>query len=146
MSLWIYNNLYLRVKYEDMTFNKLKWQREQRTKNGNAWTKKYEKTKKGFLVRLYRNMQSRVLGVQHKKAHLYKGLSLLDRESFYHWALNSEKFNDLFDKWEQSKYDRKLTPTVDRIDSNDGYDLGNMRWLTHSENSKLGAQSRWSNQ
>jgi hypothetical protein len=33
--------------------------------------KKYEKTPKGYLMRTYRNMKSRVLGIQHKKAHIY---------------------------------------------------------------------------
>lgn len=119
-------------------------QRKRRAANGNAATKKYEKTKKGFLVRLYRNMQSRVTGVQKEKAHLYQGLELLDREKFYSWAHKSPDFHTMFSKWEKSQYDRKLTPTVDRIDSSKGYVLGNMQWLTHSENSRRGNISRYS--
>jgi hypothetical protein len=113
----------------------LAYQREVRKKNGNLYTRRYEKTKKGFLMRLYRNMQSRVTGIQHKKAHLYKGLSLLDRDTFYEWALNHPDFTQMFDDWVASGHDRKLTPTVDRIDSSNGYVLNNMRWLTHSVNS-----------
>lgn len=116
-------------------FDKLARQREQRRANGNAHTRKYEKTRKGFLMRLYRNMQSRTCGVQAKKAHLYKGLSLLPREAFYTWALGHPDFDNLFTAWEAANYDRKLTPTVDRIDSGVGYELPNMRWLTHSVNS-----------
>ncbi len=86
-------------------------------------------------MRLYRNMKSRTGGVQHKKAHLYKGLYLLDKESFYEWAKSSYEFHDMFSQWEASNYDRKLTPTVDRIDSSIGYVISNMRWLTHSVNS-----------
>ena len=44
--------------------------RERRRLTNCAVDKKYEKTKKGFLMRLYRNMQSRVQGVQKKKHHL----------------------------------------------------------------------------
>ena len=62
---------------------KLKWQRERRKNNGNASTKKYEKTKNGFLMRCYRNMKSRITGVQKQKAHLYVGKSLLEKELFY---------------------------------------------------------------
>jgi hypothetical protein len=126
--------------------NKLEWQRKYRQKTGNACTKKYEKTPKGYLVRKYRNMLSRVNGIQKEKAHLYKGLDILPKEDFYNWALSSEEYHKLFSQYENSKYDRRLAPTVDRIDSSKGYTMDNMRWLTHSENSKLGNQSRWQNQ
>jgi hypothetical protein len=114
-------------------------QRRIRRANGNAWTKKYEKSPNGFLMRLYRNMQSRVMGIQKQKYHLYKGKYLLPREEFKEWALNSPKFWIMFDIWEWKKYDRKLTPTVNRIDPTKGYEATNMEWLTHSENSRLGS-------
>ncbi len=117
----------------------LERQKKYRKLTNNKTTKKYEKTKNGFLMRLYRNMQSRVLGIQKKVTHLYKNKSLLERSDFYKWALESEDFEKLFSAWEKSHYDRKLTPTVDRIDSSKGYELDNIRWLTHSENSRLGA-------
>jgi len=116
-------------------------QRIKRKANGNVITHKYEKTPKGFLMREYRNMQSRVLGVQKQKAHLYLGLTLLNRDLFYEWANNQLQFHALFDMWTASGYDRKLTPTVDRIDSSKGYELSNMEWVTHSENSRRGAIS-----
>jgi len=118
------------------------WQRLNRRLNGNAATLKYEKTPKGFLMRAYRNMQSRVTGVQYLKAHLYLGKPLLSRDSFYEWAMSQHQFWLLFDAWEESGYDRKLTPTVDRIDSAKGYELGNMEWVTHSVNSSRGSRSR----
>ena len=86
-------------------------------------------------MRLYRNMQSRTNGIQWRKAHLYEGLQLLPREDFYKWALAQEEFHTMFTEWEVSNYNRKLTPSVDRIDSSEGYALSNMRWLTHSVNS-----------
>ncbi len=117
-------------------------QRRRRKNNNNAFTKKYEKTHRGFLMRLYRNMQSRIEGVQKTKAHLYRGLNLLAREEFYCWAMNDPTFYSLFVKWEQSGYERKLTPSVDRINSSSGYSLDNMEWVTHSENSRRGAYNR----
>ena len=119
-------------------------QRERRRSNGNSVTHRYEKTRSGFLMRLYRNMQSRVTGVQYKKAHLYEGKYLLERADFYDWATTSVVFDEMFNAWEVSGYDRKLTPTVDRRDSSRGYYLDNIRWLTHSENSRLGSLSRHS--
>lgn len=116
-------------------------QRIRRKLNGNLSTHKYEKTPKGFLMRKYRNMQSRTCGIQWKKAHLYFGKELLEREDFYKWAFESDDFNRLYLEWVESNYDRKLCPTVDRIDPDYGYTLENMRWITHSENSRLGAIS-----
>lgn len=122
---------------------KNKWQREHRKKTHNAEIHKYEKTVKGFLVRKYRNMESRVTGVQKKKFHLYGGLDLLPREEFYNWAFDSKEFHTLFKEWVESGYDRKLCPTVDRVDSSLGYSLDNMEWVTHSENSRRGATNKY---
>jgi hypothetical protein len=121
---------------------RLAYQKEYRIKNDNLCTKKYEKTKQGKLVRTYRNMQTRVCGILKTKAHLYEGLSLLEREDFYSWSLNDQDFNQLFEDWETSNYDKKLSPSIDRINTSLGYSLENMRWLTHSKNSRLGAINR----
>jgi hypothetical protein len=111
-------------------------QRLYRLSNNNANTKRYEKTPNGFLVRLYRNMKSRINGVQWAKFHLYAGKELLDKEEFYTWAKNSSKFWELFKEYEDSNYDRKLAPSVDRVNSKLGYNINNMEWVTHSENSR----------
>ena len=116
-------------------------QREYRRLTNNAATKKYEKTKKGFLMRLYRNMQSRIEGVQAQKHHLYEGKELLPRNEFYRWALASKDFHVIFEAWERHGHVRKLAPSVDRIDSDLGYSIENMEWVTHSENSRRGALS-----
>ena len=120
----------------------LAYMREYRRASGNGATRRYEKTKRGFLMRLYRNMQSRVTGVQQQKIHLYAGKSLLPRAQFYEWAITHPSFHELFAAWEAAGYARQYAPTVDRIDSGIGYEAGNMQWLTHSENSRLGNESR----
>lgn len=111
-------------------------QRLYRSRTNNAITKKYEKTPNGFLVRLYRNMKSRITGVQVAKFHLYEGKELLAKNDFYEWAKNSPKFYQLFKEYEDSNYDRKLAPSVDRVNSKLGYFIDNMEWVTHSENSR----------
>ena len=111
-------------------------QKEYRLKTGNSATKKYEKTHSGYLMRKYRNMKSRTCGIQWRKSHLYMGKELLSKEDFYNWAKNHQDFLRLFDDYVKSNYERRLAPTVDRIDSSKGYVLSNMRWLTHSENSR----------
>lgn len=117
-------------------------QRNYRIETKNTATKKYEKTKTGFLVRLYRNMLSRISGVQKQKAHLYIGKDILSKKVFYNWAINDVSFNLLFADYENSGYDRKKAPSVDRINSKNGYSLDNMEFITHSENSRRGAISK----
>ena len=121
------------------------WQRKYRLSNDNKHTKIYEKTVIGFLMRLYRNMQSRITGVQKGKFHLYEGKSLLTRETFYQWALGSSEFYQLFGEYKRNGYDRKLCPSVDRKESDKGYEIPNMEWVTMSENSRRGALSRHNN-
>lgn len=117
-------------------------QRIRRKANGNAYTHKYERTKVGKIMRIYRNMKSRVEGVQRLKAHLYAGKSLLPKDKFYTWALGSNEFHRLFREWVESGYNRKLAPSVDRLDSSRGYELDNMQWVTHSENSRRGSVAK----
>lgn len=125
-----------------MAFDKLAWQREYRKKNGNSVTSKYERTKSGKLMRMYRNMLSRVSGVQSKKRHLYEGKEIIDKELFYKFAMESEKFHELYDGWVASGYQMKMSPSVDRIDSSLGYVIGNMEFVTHSENSRRASAAR----
>jgi hypothetical protein len=117
-------------------------QRIRRANNNNKTTKKYEKTPKGFLVRTYRNMLSRVSGVTKSKNPLYLGLEILDKHTFYEWSLNNVSFQDLFLYWQMSDFERRYTPSIDRIDSSKGYTLDNIQWITFSENCKKGVISR----
>lgn len=116
---------------------RMAYQRAYRRKNGNAETRKYERTNpKGFIMRLYRNMWSRVTGIQHKKAHLYLGLEILPKTDFYSWALAAEsEFWAMWREWQETGSQR-LVPSIDRIDPTRGYTLDNMRWLPQHENSR----------
>lgn len=104
---------------------------------------RYELTPKGYIMRIYRNMKSRISGVQKEKYHLYKNKELLSKDDFYRWSLSSESpFHALFKKYIESNRDRRLAPSVDRINSEAGYNLDNMEWVTHSENSRRGSINR----
>lgn len=121
---------------------RLAYQRNIRKNNENLYTKKYEKTINGYLMRMYRNMKSRVEGVQHLKSHLYQGKELMDKASFYEFAKCSPMFLALFYQYEKEGYPRNLAPTADRIDSSKGYTISNIQWVTQSINSSLGAKSK----
>lgn len=118
-------------------------QRERRKLNGNLDTKKYERTKKGFLMRKYHHMMGRVKGeAWYKCVYLWAGKEILNKNEFYEWAINDNEFHRLFDQWEKSGYERKLCPSVDRIDSSLGYVMGNMEWVTFLVNATRGAWKR----
>lgn len=123
---------------------RLVYQRERRCLNNNNDTKKYEKTPNGFLMRLYRNMKSRITGVQKEKFYLYEGKVLFNKDEFYSWAIQQDKFHELFAEYQASNYERKLAPSVDRIDSSKGYTFDNVEWVTMLENSLRGIRSRYS--
>jgi acetoin utilization deacetylase AcuC-like enzyme len=114
-----------------------------RLNNANLWTRRYEKTKKGFLVRMYRNMTSRVKGVQKDYIHIYQGLDILPKEQFYEFALNNSEFHRLFKEWKDALYERRLCPSIDRIDTKFGYTLGNIQFLTMSENASKTSRRKY---
>lgn len=122
--------------------DRLAKQRIKRLENGNAYTLKYERTKHGKLMRIYRNMKSRIEGVQKAKFHLYRGKYLMPKDEFYVWAICSPDFHRLYAEWVESGYERRLSPSVDRKDSSVGYRDWNMEWVTHSENSRRGSVSK----
>ena len=102
--------------------------------NGGAKAalKRYEKTPKGYLVRSYRNMKSRVEGIQ--KQGSWTGKELLPKEEFYQWSLANPEYRRLHAEYEASGYDRMLAPSPDRVDPERGYTVDNIRWVTHAEN------------
>jgi hypothetical protein len=103
----------------------------------------YGKTLDGKIMMSYHNMRGRVTGIQRKKAHLYKGLAIMPRHEFYTWAVADHRLKELFAAWVASGYMRRLSPSVNRIDSKLGYVAGNIEWLTHGENSRLGSIAQW---
>ena len=92
----------------------------------------------GFLTKSYTRMQDRVRGtsIAHNKGN-WKGKPILPRDVFYTWSRNNPEFLRLYKRWFSSDFDRKLTPSVNRMNSSKGYTLDNMEWLTNSQNSGL---------
>lgn len=65
---------------------------------------------------------------------MYKGLEFMPREDFKDWSLQQGKLFVLFHQWNRSGHELKYRPTIDRLDSSEGYIPGNMEWVTFSEN------------
>ncbi len=114
--------------------------KEDKNKSLAKNNRKYWKTKKGKLMLTYNNMKRRVDG--HIKPHLYKDKEICDRGLFYKWSSSNTDYNTLYGSWVDSGYDKKLSPSIDRKDTALGYVIGNMQWITHSENSRKGAMSQ----
>lgn len=87
-------------------------------------------------MRTYRNMLSRVKGIQKREAKFYKGLPILEKEDFYRWSLDPNSvYWKLHKAWKESEYSQKLSPSIDRLDVLKGYTLENIQWTTHGLNS-----------
>ena len=57
---------------------------------------------------------------------------------FQEWALSSKKYNELYDNWVKSKYEKKLAPSPDRIDDYKPYTFDNLQWMTWGNNDNKG--------
>jgi len=56
------------------------------------------------------------------------------RDEFRFWVLSQDNWKSLYDAWVESDYDKKLRPSVDRIDDYKGYAFGNIQLMTWAEN------------
>jgi len=81
-------------------------------------------------------MKARVTG-KIKNSKYYLGKSLLAKEVFMTWARNHPDFLKLYKQYFMSKFDRRLAPSVARMDSGRGYSLNNMEWVTASQCSMM---------
>lgn len=91
-----------------------------------------------YLKRIYRNITRRTSSGEHP---LYTGLNVMTRDEFFEWGASCLVFHELYEDWACSGFNRKLAPSVDRINPVLGYVHGNVKWMTLSENAKKGANS-----
>jgi hypothetical protein len=99
-------------------------------------------TVSGFLGALYCQMRRRVEGRASKDSYLWEGKPIMPRETFLEWGRNHPDFLRLFRRWTLSGRDRKLVPSINRIDPGNGYTLDNVEWVTASQNSSLAGSVR----
>lgn len=93
-----------------------------------------------FLRDKYHKMKRRSRG-DCNRPHLYRGIEVLPFEDFKNWSLTDEKFQRLWFNWHLCKFDIRANPSVDRKESDRGYTLDNIQWVTNSENCTSGATS-----
>lgn len=83
-------------------------------------TGRWRKTKRGLVTNLFHKMKSR-----HEVN--------FDLNYLHEFSI-CIKFNRLFTEWVKSNYDKRLKPSIDRINSKKGYSKNNIQWLTWEEN------------
>jgi len=94
--------------------------------NKPGYHKDYYRSKKGVFTKIYSNQRntSKVRG--HNPPTYTK-------EELIIW-LNDNGFDELYDNWVKSDYERYMVPSCDRLDDSIGYQLDNLRLVTWQEN------------
>jgi len=95
-----------------------------------------------FLNKMYRDMKARVTGtkrgaVADRSSHIYVGKPILPKDVFMQWARNHPDFLTLYKRYVMNDFERRLAPSINRINSKKGYTLDNMEWMTSGQNSGL---------
>lgn len=90
-------------------------------------TKKYNRTKKGYVSFTYHNQKNSSKTRNHP-------LPNYSQEELKQWLFSQKKFHRLFKEWKVSEYDRYVKPSIDRIDDNKPYTLDNIQLMTWKDN------------
>lgn len=94
---------------------------------------KYKRTKRGLIYTTFTKMHE----MSRDRGH---SMPSFTRDELYNFIMGDIKFHSLFDKWKESKYEKPLKPSVDRINDFIGYSLDNIRIVTWRENNLSGAR------
>lgn len=95
--------------------------------------KEYRRTVKGLITLIYSNQKMCSKGRNHP-------MPSYSKEELTNWILSQPNFNELWNNWVQSGYERFLSPSVDRIDNHKSYSLDNIQlvtWRTNLDNMKI---------
>jgi hypothetical protein len=89
---------------------------------------------KSMAISLYSSIYARTRGYAGRNSK-YVGLPYPTRKEFIKFAENSQQLKDLMIRWQNSLFEPRFAPTVDRIINEKGYALDNIQFLSRSENS-----------
>lgn len=119
--------------------------------NVENWHKKrpekvaYDRTRHRYSIQRifdhrYNGIKSRcVVGRSSGKHYRVTGTKFLSKKQWNTWCYeqtNFKKFMKIYNNWVASDFEEKLSPSIDRINNNGRYRVGNIQWLTKSQNCK----------
>ena len=87
------------------------------------------------MTRIYANQKVRSKSRSHS-------LPSYSKKQLHAWVINQHNFNELYNNWIMSGYDKYKTPSVDRKDDYKSYTLDNIRLITWKENDVKGSKDR----
>lgn len=83
----------------------------------------------------YAGIKTRCKGIG--RTYTVTGMKYLSKSEWKSWCYepdNMKKFMNYYNKWMEAGFSNKTAPSIDRIDSSKGYIVGNLQWLSQSEN------------
>lgn len=87
------------------------------------------RTIKGLIEKIYSSQKTN----SKKRGHTPPEYTLKELKE---WFDNEKEFKKMYDNWVSSGYILNLVPTVDRLDTEKGYNLKNIQLLTFQDNSE----------
>jgi len=90
---------------------------------------RYIKTKKGLITNIYNNQR-------HNSIFRKDPLPTYTKQQLINLLFNNPLFHKLYDNWVSSNYDRKLRPSIDRINDYKSYSFDNIQLVTWYENER----------
>lgn len=97
----------------------------------NSCLIKYLRTKDTLIRRMY----NRQVHSSKERNHCKPSYTF---EWYKEWCMKQELFHRLYDNWVKNNYNKKYTPSGDRIDSRKPYTKNNIQLMTWDENDKKG--------
>lgn len=102
-------------------------------KCNNRKVAEYRKTKDGLTANIYSEQRhsTRDRNKKRGKSLLYPNYSCLELRA---WIYNQDNFDELFENWENSNYDKDFKPSCDRKNNSKAYTFDNIKLMTWKEN------------
>lgn len=105
--------------------------------------KSCRRTPERFLNKMYLSMKARVNGSgDEKQQKTYKGIELCSKEEFISKFIDDKKYIKMYKSYIKSEYDKDLAPSPDRINTNQGYIIENIRIIPFRNNYMLASRNR----
>lgn len=98
------------------------------------YRRKYDST--FYLRKCYAGIKQRCTNPKNHNSKYYYGKEICPLGTFLNRFSNDNVFLEMFKKWQESGFEYRIKPTIDRLDNNKGYTVDNMQILTHIENAK----------